>query len=296
MNLLLLLIPLVIFLAATVQGTIGFGYAIVCLALFSYFLDFREANVIVAVSVLAPLIAAVWMYRGELKIRTLLVCLAGAIAGLPVGLYFFSVVNETLLIRVTGVLIFLLSAEGLWSMRREIKIERDRETSWLWTSITGVASGLLTGAVGMGGPPVAVFASRQPWSPTQIKVFLLAFSLLTAILRVGGLAAAGWMDRAVMGYCLLAVPLALLGIYVGLKVSHNIDARVFRGLTMGTLLLLSLGMMFRSRPEQPQKNTEPTESELSRACDSRAPQGMVSGLEMAYGREACDLFAVYGSK
>lgn len=254
----LLLIPLVIFLAATVQGTIGFGYAIVCLALFSYFLDFREANVIVAVSVLAPLIAAVWMYRGELKIRTLLICLAGAVAGLPVGLYFFSVVDETLLIRATGVLIFLLSAEGLWSMRRDIKIERERETPWLWTSITGVASGLLTGAVGMGGPPVAAFASRQPWSPTQIKVFLLAFSFLTAILRVGGLAAAGWMNLSVMSNCALAIPFALLGIYVGLKVSHNIDARVFRGLTMGTLLLLSLGMVFRAPEDKSEEIVDPS--------------------------------------
>lgn len=249
-TLLLMLIPLVIFLAATVQGTIGFGYAIVCLALFSYFLDFRDANVIVAVSVLAPLISAVWMYRGELKIKTLLICLAGAIAGLPVGLYFFSVVNEVLLIRCTGVLIFLLSAEGLWSMRKEIQIETDRETSWLWTSITGVASGLLTGAVGMGGPPVAAFASRQAWSPRQIKVFLLAFSFLTAVLRVSGLAAAGWMNLSVLSYCILAIPFALLGIYVGLKVSHNIDARLFRGLTMGTLLLLSLGMIFRSPMDQ----------------------------------------------
>ncbi|WP_158261334.1 MULTISPECIES: sulfite exporter TauE/SafE family protein [Pirellulaceae] len=259
----LLLISLVIFLAATVQGTIGFGYAIVCLAIFSYFLDFREANVIVAVSVLAPLIAAVWMYRGEIKRRTLLICLAGAIAGLPVGLYFFSVVNETLLIRVTGVLIFLLSAEGLWSMRREIKIETERETSWLWASITGVASGLLTGAVGMGGPPVAAFASRQPWSPTQIKVFLLAFSFLTAILRIGGLTAAGWMNLSVLSYCVLAIPFALLGIYVGLKVSHNIDARVFRGLTMGTLLLLSLGMIFRSPTNGSNEASEPTVGESS---------------------------------
>ncbi|MCC9630534.1 sulfite exporter TauE/SafE family protein [Blastopirellula sp. JC732] len=241
----LLLIPLVIFLAAIVQGTIGFGYAIVSLALFSYFLDFREANVIIAVSVLAPLVSAVWTYRGELKIRTLVICLVGAIVGLPVGLYFFSVVNETLLIQATGALIFLLSAEGLWSMRKEIKIETERETFWLWSSVAGVASGFLTGAIGMGGPPVAAFATRQPWSPRQIKVFLLAFSFLTAVLRVGGLATAGWLDLSVLGYCLLAIPFALIGIYVGLKVSHNIDARAFRALTMGTLLLLSLGMIFR---------------------------------------------------
>lgn len=259
----LVLIPLVIFLAAAVQGTIGFGYAIVCLALFSYFLDFRDANVIVAVSVLAPLISAVWTYRGELKIKTLMICLAGAVAGLPVGLYFFSVVNETLLIRVTGVLIFLLSAEGLWSMRKEIKIETEGESSWLWTSVTGVASGLLTGAVGMGGPPVAAFASRQAWSPRQIKVFLLAFSLLTAILRVSGLAAAGWMNVSVLSYCLLAVPFALLGIYFGLKVSHNIDARMFRGLTMGTLLLLSLGMIFSSPVDKPEAESEPTIGKIS---------------------------------
>ncbi len=249
--LILLLIPLVILIAATVQGTIGFGYAIVSLSIFSYFLDFREANVIVALSVLAPLVSAVWAYWGELKISTLLTCLAGALLGLPFGLYVFSVVNEAWLIRGTGVLIFILSAEGLWSMRAPIETQHDGETSWLWTVVAGIASGLLTGAVGMGGPPVAAYASRQSWSPRQIKVFLLAFTFLSATLRACGLAAAGWINISVLTYALLAIPFALLGIFVGLKVSHNIDARLFRGLTMGALLLLSLGMIFRTSANEP---------------------------------------------
>lgn len=247
----LLLIPLVILVAATVQGTIGFGYAIVSLSIFSYFLDFREANVIVALSVMAPLVSAVWAYWGELKITTLMICLGGALLGLPFGLYVFSVVDETWLIRGTGVLIFLLSAEGLWSMRAPIDIQHEGETWWLWTVVAGVASGLLTGAVGMGGPPVAAYASRQSWSPRQIKVFLLAFTFLSASLRACGLAAAGWINGSVAAYALLAIPFALLGIFLGLRVSHNIDARLFRGLTMGALLLLSLGMIFRTSAHEP---------------------------------------------
>lgn len=274
----LLLIPLVIFVAATVQGTIGFGYAIVSLSIFSYFLDFREANVIVALSVLAPLVSAVWAYWGELKTSLLLTCLAGALLGLPFGLYVFSVVDETWLIRGTGVLIFLLSAEGLWSMRSAGEVHQDGKTSWVWTVVAGIASGLLTGAVGMGGPPVAAYASRQAWSPRQIKVFLLAFTFLSATLRACGLAAAGWIHLAVLSYSLLAIPFALLGIFVGLKVSHNIDARLFRGLTMGALLLLSLGMIFRTSANEPTIEEETTSDMLpsvenvsSTRADQRRP-------------------------
>ncbi|WP_158265506.1 sulfite exporter TauE/SafE family protein [Blastopirellula marina] len=247
----LLLIPLVILVAATVQGTIGFGFAIVSLSILSYFLDFREASVIVALSVMASLVSAIWAYWGELKLTTLMICLGGTLLGLPFGLYVFNVVDEIWLIRGTGVLIFLLSAEGLWSMRVPLETQHDLRTSWHWTVIAGVVSGLLTGAVGMGGPPVAAYAARQSWSPREIKVFLLAFTFLSASLRAGGLAAEGWITFSVLAYALLAIPFALLGIFLGLRVSHNIDARLFRGLTMGALLLLSLGMIFRTSAHEP---------------------------------------------
>ena len=252
-----LLIPLVIFLAATVQGTIGFGFAIVSLSIFSYFIDIREANVIVALSVLAPLVAAIWMYRGELKLTALTICLVGAMLGLPFGLYVFSTVDETLLIRGTGIIILALAVEGLWSMRSASEVATEERLSWLWTSIAGIASGLLTGAVGMGGPPVAAFASRQAWSPRQIKAFLLAFTFVSATMRAGGLAVTGWINLPVLQYSLLAIPFALLGLLVGLKVSHNVDAKVFRGLTMGALLLLSLGMVFRPPGHEPRLEDNP---------------------------------------
>lgn len=243
------MIGLVIVLSAFVQSTVGFGYAIVALSIFSYFLDFREANAIVALSILLPLVAAVWSYRGELKLTTLMICLGGAAAGMPFGLYFFTFIDEVWLIRITGVLIFLLSAEGLWSSQ---KVTQDGDASWQWASVAGVASGFLAGAVGMGGPPVATYASRQSWSPRQIKVFLLAFSLLVASLRAGGLSVTGWIDGSILFYSAVATPFAFLGGYIGLRISHNIDAKLFRRMTMGALMLMSIGMVFHQRKHEPE--------------------------------------------
>lgn len=236
------LVAAVILLSAFVQCSLGFGYAVIALSIFSYFLDFKAANGIVAVSVIPPLVNSVWTYRGELKTRTLFMCILAAAIGLPVGLTAFTLVEEAWLIRITGLLIFLLALEGLFANPAADTVGNP---SWVWTSIAGAASGILAGAVGMGGPPVATYASRQSWSPRQIKVFLLAYSLLLSVLRVAGLTVTGWIDGTVLFYSLIATPFAMLGARVGMRASHNIDPVWFRRLTMSALLLLSAGMMLR---------------------------------------------------
>ena len=241
--LILLLIAVVTTGAAFVQNFIGFGYAIVALSLFSYVLDIRDANIIVTLSFLLPVIAGVWTYRQELPVTSLLVCLAGALCGLPIGLYIFSAVDALWLIRLSGLLIATLAIHGFFTSP---SAENKPSDSWLGASLAGLASGLLAGAVGMGGPPVATFATRQSWSPDKIKGFLLTFLLLLGALRAAGLASAGWIGERSLVHAAVAIPFALAGGYLGVRASRKMAGSKFRRLTMACLFLLSLGMIFRT--------------------------------------------------
>ncbi len=243
-----LLFAAIISISAFVQCALGFGYAVVALSAFSYFVNIREANVVVSLSILAPLTFGVWSCRRDLNCSILLICLGGAAIGLPLGLFVFCKIDAGLLIRITGLLVFLLALDGLFSRRSD---RSEKSPSLFWTTIAGASGGLLAGATGMGGPPVAAYALRQSWPAQQIKAFLFGFSLLLAMLRAVGLAATGWIDQTLLLYSLAAVLFAVAGGYVGLHVSRDIDTRKFRRLTMVALMLLSMGMIVRPPKDRP---------------------------------------------
>ncbi|MEQ8788767.1 MAG: sulfite exporter TauE/SafE family protein [Pirellulaceae bacterium] len=241
---LLAAVAVVITISGFVQSSMGFGYAVVALAVLPLVLGVREANVVVSLSMVFPLLLAVWAYREGVDWRTMAFCLAGAALGLPLGLWIFSTIDPDWLIRGTGVAILLMSVDGL--LRRES--HQHKPVSRGWSACAGCASGVLAGSVGMGGPPVAAYAARQPWSPNQFKAFLISFSLVLSVMKAVGLVVAGWTSSTLLLYTAAAIPFGFLGSQLGIVASRNIDAKRFRQITMAVLVLLSLGMIIRGQP------------------------------------------------
>ncbi len=242
--LLFFVLALVIAGAGFVQSSLGFGYAVTALSILPFFVDVRFANIVVSLSVLVPLAVAVWTYRSGLDWRLLAWCLSGALLGMPIGLLVFATLDADWLVRSTGLVILLIVLDS-FRLREETL---PRPISRLWTVAAGVASGMLVGSVGMGGPPVAAYAARQAWSAARFKAFLISFLLILAGLRACSLAATGWIDGRVLSYSLGVVPFGLAGGYLGTLASRRIDGLRIRRTAMVLLLFLSAGMILRGHP------------------------------------------------
>ncbi len=241
-------IAVVITAAGFVQSAMGFGYAIVALAILPLVIDIRMANIVVSLSVILPLGAAVWAYRHEIDWPTIAWCLTGSVVGLAFGLIVFSTIDATWLMRATGGVIFLLALDGLRTRR---DTETQRQFSHGWSAVAGAAGGVLSGSIGMGGPPIVAFAARQTWSPVRVKAFLTSVALILSVLKGVGLAATGWVDQAVLFYSGASIPFGLAGSHLGVVASRNMNPQLFRKITMLVLLLLSIGMIVRGQPNGP---------------------------------------------
>ena len=261
--LLLIVLALVVAGAGFVQSSMGFGYAVTALAILPFFVDVRFANIIVSLSILVPLAAAVWTYRSGLDCRLLALCLSGALLGLPLGFLVFITVDADWLVRGTGLVILLIVLDS-FRVRGE---PSPRPTSRLWLVVAGAASGMLVGSVGMGGPPVAAYAARQAWSAVRFKAFLISFSLMLAVLRACSLAATGWIDSRVLLYSLAVVPFGLAGNYLGALASRNIDGLRIRRTAMVLLLFLAAGMLIHGHPRN---------MPAANLSDNRGPRGEIS--------------------
>lgn len=240
---------LIILFAGFVQGVMGFGFAVVALALLPFWLtDVKQAIIVLTLSTPLPIAWAFWEHRQDVKWRALANCLAGAALGLVLGLYVFEHVSADLLTRGTGLVLIAVCIESMLRPRAETGV--DHASDW-GTRFAGIVSGFFAGSVGLPGPPLVVYLARVGWPPQHFRAFSLAFFSITSIWRCTGVIVMGQVGTVVAMMALVAVPLVWLGHYWGTRAFRRVAPGAFRQLVYLLLIVSATNMLLRgsSKPE-----------------------------------------------
>ena len=80
--------------------------------------------------------------------------------GIPLGLLLLKTLPEPIVAAILGAVVLAISLHSLTS-RRNHELKDDR-----LAGIFGFAAGVLGGAYGMNGPPLAIYGSLRRWSPS----------------------------------------------------------------------------------------------------------------------------------
>ncbi|WP_165701093.1 sulfite exporter TauE/SafE family protein [Crateriforma conspicua] len=257
---LIAVVALIAFAAGFVHSGIGFGFGIVAIGLMPLVIDARQTHLLVSLCAVPVQMGTVWAYRKGVVWRPLLFALAGALVGLPLGLWLFHSINLDWLTRGTGVALLLMIGYSFHNRkasrnRADLAVQEsadgssdvasDRKDAGGATGI-GVASGFLMGAVTMPGPPVVAYALQRDWDQEQFKAFVNQFLLALSVFKILGLLVSTEISRQSTIEALLLIPAALLGIAVGKRFSTRLSAGGFRsmvaaGLAFVAVLLIAKG-------------------------------------------------------
>ena len=244
--LLILTFILIILFSSLVQSSMGFGFAMVSMTILPLMVGIRDANVIVSIASLIPSAYAAWVYRKGLDSNSFVSSTIAAVFTLPLGLLALTMVSADLLTRATGLAILFIAVEGLFHRNGEPK---EIKNIRLWSVIAGACSGILSGALSIGGPPIVAFATRQSWNPKQFKAFVALFLLIVTATKVVGMTAVGLVNTQVLWLSLISIPFCFVGGKLGVWVSDKIDPKTFRIIVLCMLAMISLGMIVRGSPE-----------------------------------------------
>lgn len=229
--------------AAFVNGTIGFGFALLAVNALAAVLDAKTG--VIVMSVITPITTGLqsWHHRDR---RDVLPRLRAMIAASLVG----SLVGTQLLVRLPGHAITLaLGVFTIWFAVRSMRAERPPMAGsterWLGP-IAGVVGGISNGALGASGP---VFGSYLTAIGLRGADFAFAISIAffaMAILRIGLLAALDQYTLTIVGTGLaLAVP-AVLGQRVGFWFRGRLRTRaLYRGVLV-VLLVAGVNLLVRA--------------------------------------------------
>jgi uncharacterized membrane protein YfcA len=164
--------------------------------------------------------------------------------GIPLGLLLLTSSHQGMVKAGLAIIILLFSGYSLLG-RAPLELKRDSRGALL---VCGFLAGVLGGAYGMNGPPLAIYGSMRRWTAQHFRATLQAYFLPASILGMAGYWLAGLWVPAVTHYYLMSLPVVLPAALLGRAINTRMHGEAFTrsvyvGLAIigGLLLLQALG-------------------------------------------------------
>ncbi len=228
-------VAVVMLLAATARSAFGFGEALIAVPLLTLAIPVETAApVAVLCSIVVATVVVLQDWR-HVHVRSAGRLVLSTLFGLPLGLLLLKTASAAVIKGALGGLIVAFSAYSLLH-RRNLELRDDR-FAWVF----GFAAGVLGGAYGINGPPLAAYGALRGWSPEKFRATLQGYFLPASLAGMCGYGAAGLWTHAVDRLFLWSLPSVIAGVFIGRAINRRLDARRFvRGLHVG---LGSIGLV-----------------------------------------------------
>lgn len=233
-------VVLVAFVATLIRSALGFGEALFAVPLLALFIPLRiAAPLAVLISITIAILVVVQDWE-KIHLRSTGWLVFATLFGIPLGLLLLTGPYQRGAKVALAILILAFAAYSLFgSAPFELKSE-----SWPWLLGCGFSAGVLGGAYGMNGPPLAIYGAMRRWSPQHFRATLQGYFLPASVLGMVGYWWTGLWVPAVTHYYLISLPAVVPAIWLGRIVNHRMRGAthlkyVYSGLAaIGAVLLI----------------------------------------------------------
>lgn len=222
----LIVAALILFMAAIVKGTTGFGYALVSTP---FLLILWDPEFIVPVFMPLAVVGDILIVIGTWRLiawrQVIPLSIAGVISA-PFGAYLLIAVPQEGL-RLMVALLALISAVMLFL---GIKIMIRREV--LASLVAGSLSGLFSTSTTMSGPPVAILLINQRIEKQRFRASLAMYFLIMQLVGAVSLIFLGPLNGDTILVSTILLPTVILGNFIALKLVDRLPQDVFTRITI----------------------------------------------------------------
>jgi uncharacterized membrane protein YfcA len=232
----------VICLATLVRSTLGFGEALVAVPLLALRTPVTVAAplaVLVSVVVAGAIVAQDWRH---IQFRSARWLTLSALCGIPLGLLLLTRVDEQVVKMLLGAIVAGFAAYSLAANSR-LHLQKDHR---LWLLLSGFFSGVLGGAYGMNGPPLAIYGALRRWSPQHFRATLQGYFLPVSLAGMIGYAWIGLWSSAVTRYFLVSLPGIVAAVLIGRVVNAQLRGQSFFRIVYVGLIITGLTLLVQA--------------------------------------------------
>jgi uncharacterized protein len=212
-----------VFAATVIRSAFGFGEALIAVPLLAFCLPLSVATpvaVLASITVAGIVVVQDWK---KIHLGSAGWLFFSSLFGIPLGLLILTSSHQRFVKAALAIFIMTFAAYSLIG-RTPLELRRDSRP---WIVICGFFSGVLGGAYGMNGPPLAVYGAMRRWSAQNFRATLQGYFLPASMIGMAGYWLAGLWTSAVTHYYLLSLPAIVVGVFLGRAINHRLRGEVF---------------------------------------------------------------------
>lgn len=230
------IIAVINFLSAFTQAASGFGYAIFAMFLMPLFLPFRQCSVISAAVIVVIALQMTLSLRRHITIRKILIPMVFSIPFIGVGVWIIGQADESLLRKIMGIFLIILSAFFYYTEKGSLKIKNNIKNSM----IVGGLTGLSTGMFNIVGPFLALYYYDNCDNNLEFKAnlecsFLIA-GLVSLCLNLYAVKFTGFLATNII----MSGATACLAGIIGLKIFKKLNRKGLRNVILVVLPIMGI--------------------------------------------------------
>lgn len=230
----------VLFFATLVRSAIGFGEALVAVPILALIIPIRVAApvaVLISITVAAAVLLQDWRH---VQLRSASRLILATLIGTPLGLLLLTRIPTDLVKACLGLAIVAFSSYSL-VRRHRAKLHDDR-FAWVF----GLAAGVLGGAYGMNGPPLAVYGTLRGWSTQRFRATLQGYFLPASMMAMAGYWVAGLWNSEVTHYYVVSLPGVIAAIFLGQLIAGRLNTGSFLRIVNVGLIVVAFVLLAQS--------------------------------------------------
>lgn len=227
----------IVFVGATVMGTVSFGLGLVVAPILLLFIAPQSAVVTVNSLIAILLLIVLINTRKHFDLRLIAGTTVGGLVAVPIGVLALDTASPAILRIAIGIVILCLAPLAIANV--ELPLSRHRATG----PVIGFLTSLSVTTLSIGGPLVAIYVLARRWPPQVMRASLAFYFLVADILAFGLYTQAGMVGRDTLANIGMLIPSVLLGFGLATLLVRRMDTRVFRYVAVtvivvgGTVLL-----------------------------------------------------------
>jgi uncharacterized protein len=229
-----LYVLIVLFFATLIRSTFGFGEALVAVPLLAMRLPLTVAAplaVLVSIVIAAAVVVQDWRH---VQVRSAAGLIFASLPGIPLGVWLLTKGNEHVVKSLLGCFIVAFS---IYSLMARHTLRLNSEDS-VWLIACGFLSGVLGGAYGMNGPPLAIYGALRGWSPRHFRATLQGYFLPASFVGFIGYVALGLYGAAITRYFFLSLPVIAIAVVLGRTINLRMKGQnFFRFVYLGLIVV-----------------------------------------------------------
>ncbi|MDF3129562.1 sulfite exporter TauE/SafE family protein [Kiritimatiellaeota bacterium B1221] len=227
--------------AGLAQSAAGFGYALFATPLLLLCgMELPQAITLVVTCSLCQALTGLHHLRAEVPWKSSFCATGIRLTGLAIGLLALKVLVQLDPDRVQLLVGIILC--GIVFLQFIVRPKTHAATHPAWAGIAFLASGLLSGICGMGGPPLVLWSMAQPWNSRKVRAFL--FGVFSCSLPVQLILLAITFGVEILRFASLGIllfPFVWLGSMMGLPIGNRIEKPQLQKIAYIILLIVSAG-------------------------------------------------------